>query len=221
MSLCRIKKCRFKPSDEALNQRIAFELSKTLPFLHKKNGRNRFKSQKKSSLQSMKTLNHAIYDSCTPPKNPDPYNSIFHFGHSKSRKSPLRIRQPQSSDGSDTVTIKPYQSKMALKLKQTSSSIISRSKSSLFPGDSYTNLIKKKTLIKKKKLIKQYLKTHKYSFAREIPLPLLALTKKQSPFDTPNKFMENTCMKHEKEGFMRRNKLLLEYLLHERLKKTK
>ena len=91
--------------------------------------------------------------------------------------------------------------------------------------------------IKRKKLIKQYLRKQEYSFAREIPLPLLdqASTQffvfininisfdilflgKNSQFSTPKKFMTNIWMKHEKEGFMRRNKLLLEYLIHERLR---
>ncbi|CAI2376647.1 unnamed protein product [Moneuplotes crassus] len=221
MSLRRISNYRIRAREQSLNQKITYELSKTLPFLKKQSRRNRYKSQKQSSLASIKNLQQSCFSNIRIQEKEDTYDSRFHFGHSKSFKLPIKIHQPQSSESENIVTIRPYNSKMMLKLKETGSSNDSRSNLKDFEDDSYSNLFQNKYVLKKKKLIKQYLKKQKYTFAREFPLPLLSQTKKQSAFDTPKKYMGNACMKHEKEGFMRRNKLLLEYLIHERLKKKK
>ena len=58
---------------------------------------------------------------------------------------------------------------------------------------------------------------------REIPLPSLSLVKKSGSKYNGSAFIDSTItvkkleMKHEKEGVMRRNKLLLEQILNDRL----
>mmetsp|Transcript_10138 Transcript_10138/g.11392 ORF Transcript_10138/g.11392 Transcript_10138/m.11392 type:complete len:127 (-) Transcript_10138:60-440(-) len=83
--------------------------------------------------------------------------------------------------------------------------------------------IKKKFSLKRQKVIKEYIKRQNITIAREIPYPSLGRMKKSGSQYNSSNLLDHTVdikkleLKHEKEGVMRRNKLLLEQILNERL----
>ena len=77
--------------------------------------------------------------------------------------------------------------------------------------------------IKRQAVIKEYLRKQNIIIVREFPLPTMWATKKSesrfngSSFIDPINTVKKLEIKHEKEGVMRRNKLLLEQILNESL----
>ena len=82
---------------------------------------------------------------------------------------------------------------------------------------------KKKYSIKRQAVIKEYMRKQNITIVREFPLPSMWSSKKSGSRFHGSSFIDsiNTVkkleIKHEKEGVMRRNKLLLEQILNERL----
>lgn len=80
-----------------------------------------------------------------------------------------------------------------------------------------TTSLRKKFSIKRQKVIKEYLKSQKIVLAREIPLPRSKKVEFRLRLLDCKEFIKNIEMKHLKDGVMRRNKLLLEHILCDRL----
>ena len=84
-----------------------------------------------------------------------------------------------------------------------------RSKSSLDSRPVSNKMLRRSGSISSDKVY-SYLKKQKYTFAREIMLPSVHREIKVGPrFIENSKHIVNMQIKHEKEGFMRRNKLIL------------
>ena len=84
-------------------------------------------------------------------------------------------------------------------------------------------LLRENSVSRDRKSLRNILNKQNIAIAREIPLSSQLLSKKSgelfkgSIFTDPGNTMKLIQMKHEKEGVMRRNKLLLEQILNERL----